>query len=197
MNEIVKVFNDRPVRIVEQDGAPWFVAADACRVLGLGNGRSSLALLDEDEKGVHSMDTPGGEQEMAVVNESGLYSLILRSRKPEAKTFKRWITHDVIPSIRNTGGYGGNAELNTERLIAAIERQAEENARLRTENGLLRLFQPIGQPGDVSNRTGREKWKFRRGCFVSGKNGRSTSVFLIVQPELPLFLERQIARREG
>ena len=94
------------VRVVDVDGEPWFVARDVCECLELGNPRTSIALLDEDEKGVHTMDTPGGAQEMSIVSEAGLYSLILRSRKPEAKAFKRWITHEVLPSIRRTGGYG-------------------------------------------------------------------------------------------
>lgn len=94
------------VRVVDVDGEPWFVARDVCECLELGNPRTSIALLDEDEKGVHTMDTPGGQQEMSIVSEAGLYSLILRSRKPEAKAFKRWITHEVLPSIRKTGGYG-------------------------------------------------------------------------------------------
>ena len=89
----------------EETGEPWFVAKDVCDALGFGNSRSSLALLDEDEKGVHSMDTLGGNQTMTTVSEAGLYSLILRSRKAEAKQFKRWITHEVLPTIRKHGGY--------------------------------------------------------------------------------------------
>ncbi|MEU1284970.1 BRO family protein [Kitasatospora sp. NPDC005856] len=93
------------VRVTVINSEPWFVAADVAMVLDLGNPRSSLALLDDDEKGVHTMDTPGGPQQMVTVSEAGLYSLILRSRKPQAKAFKRWITHEVIPSIRRTGSY--------------------------------------------------------------------------------------------
>jgi anti-repressor protein len=100
-------YSGRQVRTVTVDGEPWFVAADVCAVLDLGNPRSSLALLEEDERGVHTVDTPGGPQQVTVVNEPGLYSLILRSRKPEAKAFKRWLTHEVIPAIRKTGSYGG------------------------------------------------------------------------------------------
>lgn len=72
---------------------PWFVAADVCRALGIGNPRMATARLDDDEKGVISTDTPGGQQKMNVVNEPGLYALVLSSRKPEARAFKRWITH--------------------------------------------------------------------------------------------------------
>ena len=102
----LSIFNygQNEVRTVLIDGEPWFVARDVCEVLGLDNHRSSLALLDDDEKGVHTVDTLGGTQHMTVISEPGLYSLILRSRKPEAKIFKRWITHEVIPVIRKTGG---------------------------------------------------------------------------------------------
>lgn len=86
------------------EGEPWFVAADVCRALGIGNSRDATARLDDDEKGVVSTDTLGGKQELTIVNEPGLYALVLSSRKPEAKAFKRWITHEVIPSIRKTGG---------------------------------------------------------------------------------------------
>ena len=109
MNNGIQVFEQSglgSVRVVMQDGEPWFVAKDVCDCLDLGNPRTSIALLDEDEKGVHTMDTPGGAQEMSIISEPGLYSLILRSRKPEAKAFKRWVTHDILPSIRKTGGYG-------------------------------------------------------------------------------------------
>lgn len=98
-------------RVVDVNGEPWFVAKDVCECLELGNPRTSIALLDEDEKGVHTMDTPGGAQEMSIVSEAGLYSLILRSRKPEAKAFKRWITHEVLPAIRKHGGYLTPAKL--------------------------------------------------------------------------------------
>ncbi|MGC4154817.1 MAG: phage antirepressor [Propionicimonas sp.] len=94
------------LRTVVLDGDPWFVASDVATILGLGNPRPSLALLDDDERGVHTVDTLGGPQSLTIVSEPGLYSLILRSRRPEAKAFKRWLTHDVIPAIRKTGGFG-------------------------------------------------------------------------------------------
>lgn len=110
------------IRTVLVDGKPGVVGVDVCAVLGLGNPRSSLALLDDDEKGVHTVDTPGGPQRLTVVTEPGLYSLILRSRKPEARAFKRWITHEVLPAIRKTGGYG--RELSRLELIE-LAREAE------------------------------------------------------------------------
>lgn len=107
-HDLVKTFqNERfgAVRVVECNGEPWFVASDVCRALSIINSRDAIARLDDDEKGVVSTDTPGGMQNMTVTNEPGLYTLVLGSRKPEAKAFKRWITHEVIPSIRKTGSY--------------------------------------------------------------------------------------------
>lgn len=103
------------VRVVTRDGEPWFVAADVCRALEVGNSRQALTRLDEDEKGVILTDTPGGKQEMSIVNEPGLYSLVLGSRKPEAKAFKRWVTHEVLPSIRKNGMYA--TPMTVEKMI--------------------------------------------------------------------------------
>ena len=121
-------YGDSSLRVVEIDSQPWFVAKDVCGILGLANMRSSLAALDEDEKGVHTMDTLGGNQEMTVISEPGLYSLILRSRKPEAKTFKRWVTHEVLPSIRRHGMYA------TESVVDAM--LADPEAMIRTLTAL-------------------------------------------------------------
>lgn len=138
------------IRVVEHEGQPWFVAKDVCEILELGNPRSSLALLDDDEKDIHSMDTPGGKQGMTIVSESGLYSLILRSRKPEAKAFKRWVTHEVIPSIRKTGGYLmakpedtpeailARAVLVAQDTIRRIEAERDEAIRTKAEIGSRR-----------------------------------------------------------
>jgi hypothetical protein len=99
-------FEGRQIRVfTDEQGEPWFVAADVCHVLGIGNPRQAMTRLDDDERGVISTDTPGGMQPMATVNEPGLYTLVLGSRKPEAKRFKRWVTHEVLPAIRRTGSY--------------------------------------------------------------------------------------------
>lgn len=109
----LQVFNSSQfgtVRVIDQNGEPWFVAKDVCAALDIGNSRQAITRLDEDEKGVILTDTLGGIQELSVVNEPGLYTLILGSRKPEAKAFKRWITHEVLPEIRRTGRYGPTAQ---------------------------------------------------------------------------------------
>ena len=107
MNEITVFQNEEfgDIRTVIIDGAPWFVGIDVCRALDIRNNRDAMSRLDDDEKGVEFIDTPGGRQKLSIVNESGIYALVLGSRKPEAKAFKRWITHEVIPEIRKTGAY--------------------------------------------------------------------------------------------
>ena len=99
-------FGEAPVRIIDKTGNPWFVATDVCRVLEINNPRQATSRLDEDEKGVITNDTLGGGQEMTIISESGLYSLVLTSRKPQARAFKKWITSEVLPAIRKTGSYG-------------------------------------------------------------------------------------------
>lgn len=110
MNDMQVFQNERfgEVRTVIREGRPWFVAADVCRVLELSNPTVAVERLDEDERAKLNL---GRQGEGTIVNEPGLYTLVLGSRKPEAKAFKRWITHDVIPSIRQTGGYVGNDDL--------------------------------------------------------------------------------------
>lgn len=105
MNELTQVFEGKQVRIIEQGGEPWFVLRDVCDVLGVMNPGDVSNRLDVDEKGIEPIDTLGGKQMVTVVNESGLYSVILRSDKPEAKRFRKWITSDVLPAIRKRGGY--------------------------------------------------------------------------------------------
>lgn len=125
----------RDLRSVVIDGEPWFVAADAAAILELDNPRPSLALLDDDERGVHTVDTLGGPQSVTIISEPGLYSLILRSRRPEAKQFKRWLVHEVIPAIRKTGTFGVAKALPqtyAEALRAlADQAEAHELAKVR------------------------------------------------------------------
>ena len=149
MNEL-QIFENKDfgkVRTVTLNGAPCFVAADICRALDIANSRDAVKRLDDDERGVVSTDTLGGVQEMTVVNESGLYSLVLGSRKPEAKQFKRWITHEVIPTIRKTGGYVNNDELfvntylpNADDTTKALFRSTLET--IRTQNAKLEEYKP-------------------------------------------------------
>ncbi|GHT95125.1 hypothetical protein FACS1894122_12380 [Alphaproteobacteria bacterium] len=93
------------VRTSWKDGELWWVLKDVCEVLGISNSRDITARLEEDEKGVISIDTLGGKQKLTIINEYGLYKVILRSDKPEAKKFQHWITHEVLPQIRKRGAY--------------------------------------------------------------------------------------------
>lgn len=127
------------VRIVEREGEPWFVGKDVAAALGYQNPQRAIRdHVDDEDKGVTEMVTPGGIQPVPIINESGLYSLVLSSKLPTAKAFKRWITSEVIPSIRKTGGYiAGQAELSPEELMAralmvAQKTLAERDARIST-----------------------------------------------------------------
>jgi prophage antirepressor-like protein len=98
-------FATHSVRIHLIDNEPWFVAVDVCKILEIANSRDALRTLDDDERGVGNADTLGGKQKLNIVNESGLYALIFKSRKPVAKKFRKWVTNEVLPSIRKTGQY--------------------------------------------------------------------------------------------
>ena len=105
MNNGIQVFENNDfgqIRVIERDGEPWFVAADVCNVLDLSNPTIAVSRLDEDERAKFNL---GRQGDATIVNEPGLYTLVLGSRKPEAKAFKRWVTHEVIPTIRKTGAY--------------------------------------------------------------------------------------------
>lgn len=173
MNQIVAFdFESHNVRIVVgHNGEPMFVAADVCAALTIDNHRNVIARLDDDEKGVQSMDTPGGRQELAVINESGLYSLILTSRKSAAKRFKRWVTHDVLPSIRKTGSYA------TPGSIAALPAPAQDRvcAILLIGDAVAKV--PGVKPGIamaatltcISDNTGLQIEQFRRALPVANE----------------------------
>lgn len=119
----IKIF-DNPqfgeLRIVQDEsGEPWFVARDVAHILNVKNTHDATRTLDDDEKGVEIFDTPGGAQKMTIVNESGFYRIALRSHTPEAKAFQRWVTHEVLPAIRRTGGYiAAKADETPEEIMA-------------------------------------------------------------------------------
>lgn len=123
-------FEKSPVRTILVSGAPWFSSADVGKILQLSNIRASVALLDDDEKGVNTIDTPGGKQEISIVSESGLYALIFKSRRPEAKKFRRWVTSEVLPAIRKTGSYSAATLTPAEQLQIrkAISARAKKSA---------------------------------------------------------------------
>lgn len=148
MTEITPfAFDQQDVRaFADDEGNPHFIAVDLCAALDIGNSRQALARLDADEKGVITTDTLGGPQEMATVTESGMYALVLTSRKPEAKAFKRWITHEVIPAIRKTGSYGvrqlEGPELMARAVLEAAETIKALEAKAAEQSGRLALVEP-------------------------------------------------------
>lgn len=166
MNNNLMIFENPEfgaVRSILIDSDPWFVAADVCKALELEKTNRALSRLDDDEKGAHSVSTPGGRQRMSIISESGLYSLILGSRKPEARAFKRWITHEVIPSIRKHGAYMTDSlldalEAHPEAVPEYLNRLRSENARNRELTRRLRLALPKAEyydafvdPADCTN----------------------------------------------
>lgn len=114
----------------DSDGSPWFIAADVLFALELD--RKALERLDDDERGVSSIHTPGGLQKVVIINEPGLYSLVLGSKKSGAKRFKRWVTHDVLPSIRKTGSYAAPQRELTRMELLQLAMESEQ-ARLTAE----------------------------------------------------------------
>lgn len=147
MNEMQTfVYSGAEVRTVQKDGTPWFVLKDVCGVLGISKYRDVAERLDPDERGPVRVDTLGGSQEMTCISESGLYNVILRSDKPEAKPFRKWVTAEVLPAIRRSGGYiaGQNdlspAELMAKAIKVAEQTLAERDARissLQVQNAIM------------------------------------------------------------
>lgn len=138
-NMLAWKYEGREVRTVQREGQPWWVAKDVCDVLELSNPSEALRGLDDDERDTLSnpegISTDGRAQSINIVNEPGLYSLILRSRKPEAKRFKRWITHEVIPSIRKTSGYSmpnsrGSVVQQAEFLLELARKEEEQDRQI-------------------------------------------------------------------
>ncbi|MEU3255832.1 phage antirepressor KilAC domain-containing protein [Streptomyces sp. NPDC006997] len=123
----------QPVRSVLVQGEPWFVGKDACDVVGISKYRDALAQLDEDERVSAPVDTPGGAQQMILVSEPGIYALMLISRSPRVKAFRRWLTHEVLPAIRRTGSYTAAVPQSLPEALRAYasEVEAREAAEAR------------------------------------------------------------------
>ncbi|MED0688192.1 BRO family protein [Anoxybacillus ayderensis] len=150
MNQLQKVFtySGSQVRTIIKDDEVWFVAKDVCDILNHSNHKMAVSRLDEDEVNkVYLIDSLGRQQQTTVVNEAGLYSLILTSNKPEARQFKRWITHEVIPTIRKTGGYVANDDLFVETYLKHADEQTKLLFRatletVRKQNEQIAIMQP-------------------------------------------------------
>ena len=131
-------FEDHLVRTIMDDGGePWFVAKDVCRVLGIEwKGSATMGPLDDDEKDMVTLSTFGGDQELLVVSESGLYALVFRSRKPQAREFSRWVRKEVLPSLRRTGRYALTSESLEDALASLSPRVRLHCLRLAVQVAL-------------------------------------------------------------
>lgn len=141
--EIFKNEDFGEIRTVRIDGEPYFVGKDVAEVLGYSNTRDALnKRVDEEDKGVANCDTLGGSQEMTIINESGLYSLVLSSKLPTAKKFKHWVTSEVLPSIRKHGVYAVDELLDNPDLaikaFTALKEEKERNKALQADNDRMR-----------------------------------------------------------
>jgi prophage antirepressor-like protein len=153
-------YGDNVVRIMEVDGEPWFVAADVCKVLDIRNVTQAVELLDADERYTlsNTEGVPGanGAQSFNLISEPGLYALVMRSRKPEARKFDRWVRHEVLPSIRRTGSYmapqmqdGDEDELDQFGPLAALSvklRMVSLASRLHGTGAARRMWVELGLP---------------------------------------------------
>lgn len=157
MNDL-KIFESETfgqIRAIEKDGEPWFVAADVCRALELDQVTNTIRKLDDDEKALISIKGMSrGNDQTNIVNEPGLYALVLGSRKPEAKAFKRWITHEVIPSIRRHGAYMTPETLEAAimnpdyllKVVVALKDEKDKRKALEAANASLTVDLEIARP---------------------------------------------------
>lgn len=174
------------IRVLEKDGEAWFVASDIAKALEYRDASNMNRNLDDDEKDTQNVSTLGGTQEVSVINESGLYVAILKSRKPEAKRFKKWVTGTVLPAIRKTGGYiAGEEHAETEdeliyramevmnRKIEAMKPKAEYHDKWMTSEGsytTTEVAKKLGVSAKKLNeflRTEGIKWK-KKDLPISG-----------------------------
>lgn len=160
MEQIIKIFENEKfgqIRTITKDGEPWFVLADVCRALEIRNSRMVAGRLDRDELMSVKLTSGGQRREMTVINESGLYAVIIRSDKPQAQSFRKWLTSEVIPTIRRTGGYVGNEEMFIENYLPFLDEPYRDLFRLQMTainklNERIRHDQPLVEfANQVSN----------------------------------------------
>jgi prophage antirepressor-like protein len=142
-------YGDNLIRVVkdEETGEPLWIAKDVCTVLGLENVNRAVSKLDDDEKLKLKIFTSGQNRDTMFITESGLYNLIFRSNKPEAKPFKRWVTHEVLPSIRKTGSYGENAhaEVNIAEIVSQVMQELIPNISRMIVQAMAPVIQEMRQ----------------------------------------------------
>lgn len=175
MNKL-QIFNSEQfgqVRVVMKNNEPWFVAKDVCNILDISKDRDAVNRLDEDERGSVLLDTLGGKQNVNAINEYGLYNLIFGSRKPEAKQFKRWVTHEVLPEIRKTGSYNKNDIASSVEVYRLLGEKVDQINKIDLGENRIELYKAamfetsietghdfglmIGVLDDISSKQGQAK----------------------------------------
>ena len=164
------------LRVVEMNGEPWLVGKDVAQALGYSNPRKAIAdHVDPEDKGVTKCDTPGGTQELIIINESGLYSLVLSSNLPKAKRYRRWVTTVVLPSIRKTGGYIAGQETMTDselmaKALIVAQRQIENKTKQIEEMTPKALFADAVSASNTSILVGEMAKLLRQNGVDIGQN---------------------------
>lgn len=171
-NEIIPFgYDDQLVRTVVIDGMPWFVAKDVCAALELTNPTEALKALDDDERGSlrisEGTSLKGGNPNMNIINESGLYTLIMRSNKPEAKRFRKWVTSEVLPSINRTGMYDRTGKLENlmermEKVLIRIEKAQSTPSSYVCEQGREMVYEKMGPLGELFKQLNEQEDKRRQ-----------------------------------
>ena len=155
MNEIqVFEYSNNPIRTVMRDGEPWWVLKDVCEVLGISNHKMTVQRLDPDEVSLTDLtDSMGRQQATTIISESGLYSVILRSDKPEAKPFRRWVTHEVLPAIRKTGAYSVSPYKPKASSVGEVIKLVEVTRSMMEDQGCdpMEIAQAVKQICDQFN----------------------------------------------
>lgn len=164
------VFNSTQIRTLLKEGEPWFVAKDVCGVLGLTNPREAVTSLDQDELMSVLLTSGGQRREMNVVNESGLYALVFKSRKPEAKAFRKWVTSEVLPALRKTGSYA--MPQTYEEALEELLKRVKEERILREQNAAL-----------LADNTRLEKSNFDKSLKIAHDRGNVQFALAVRQSE--------------
>jgi prophage antirepressor-like protein len=154
-------YGDQLVRVIERDGTPWFVANDVCAVLEIKQPAHALKRLEVDERATHTVDTPGGSQQINIVSESGVYALVFKSRLPEAKRFRKWVTSEVLPAIRKVGKFeipandaGPQPTMRQSEIPVPFLGTADEREQIRVAVLMVRVC------GDLYGKgAGRQMWQ--------------------------------------
>ncbi len=175
-------FQDNAVRTTQLGGEMWWIAKDVCSILGLSNPTKALRCVDSDDLTLLKVRAGGQDRELNILNEAGLYTLILRSNKPQAKAFKRWVTHEVLPAIRRTGSYSVNQNEQASALAARLTLLEEEVKRLKLDRAAEQNAKRL--PGDLPKQPPYIKIYYTRVCTA-------------ISPEIQEYIAGQLPFEHG